>query len=107
MAQQILARTDKASVIQRLKGEIGKRLAEITGAEFGMVTNGCAAALAHTTAACIAGGNPELMQRLPDLRGMKNEVIAPDYSRNVYDHAVRMLGVKMVNVEKMTAAKIP
>lgn len=85
--------------IDELMDAIGKRLAEITGAEFGMVTNGCAAALAHTTAACIAGGNPELMQRLPDLRGMKNEVIAPDYSRNVYDHAVRMLGVKMVNVE--------
>jgi L-seryl-tRNA(Ser) seleniumtransferase len=38
------------------------------------------------------------MARLPDLTGMKNEVIAPNYSRNVYDHAIRMLGVKIVDV---------
>src|SRR6266850_5992466 len=38
------------------------------------------------------------MQRLPDLRGMKNEVIIPKYSRNVYDHAIRMVGVKIVEV---------
>ena len=38
------------------------------------------------------------MQRLPNLHGLKSEVIIPDYSRNVYDHAVRMLGVKSVTV---------
>jgi len=85
--------------IDELMEGIGKRLAELTGAEFGIVTNGCAAALAHATAAAIAGGNPELMQRLPNLAGMKNEVIAPGYSRNVYDQAIRMLGVKFINVD--------
>ena len=81
----------------------GKRLAELTQAEWGMVTNGCAAALAHATAACITGGDPEKMQRMPNLAGMKNEVIVPKYARNVYDHAVRMTGVKMIEVE--TAAQ--
>ena len=38
------------------------------------------------------------MQRLPNLTGLKSEVIIPDYSRNVYDHAIRMLGVKMIEV---------
>src|SRR3977135_1940581 len=38
------------------------------------------------------------MQRLPNLDGLKNEVIIPGYSRNVYDHAIRMLGVKTVEV---------
>jgi L-seryl-tRNA(Ser) seleniumtransferase len=38
------------------------------------------------------------MQRLPDLTGLKNEVIIPAYSRNVYDHAIRMIGVKIVEV---------
>jgi L-seryl-tRNA(Ser) seleniumtransferase len=85
--------------IDELMEGVGKRLAELTGAEFGMVSSGCAAALAHATAAAIAGGNPERMQRLPNLAGMKNEVIAPNYSRNVYDHAVRMLGIRFVNVE--------
>lgn len=78
---------------------VGKRLASLTGAEWGIVTNGCAAALTHATAACIAGADPEKLQRLPNLAGLKNEVIAPRHSRNVYDHAIRMLGVKIVDVE--------
>jgi L-seryl-tRNA(Ser) seleniumtransferase len=40
---------------------------------------------------------------MPDLAGMKNEVIVPRYARNVYDHAVRMTGVKMIEVD--TAAQ--
>lgn len=77
---------------------VSKRLAEITKAEWGIVTNGCCAAITHFTAACIAGSNPERMQRLPDLTGLKSEVIIPSYSRNVYDHAARMLGVKIIEV---------
>src|ERR1035438_1286924 len=46
----------------------------------------------------IAGGNPERMQRLPNLAGLKSEAILPAYSHNVYDHAIRMLGVKLVIV---------
>ena len=79
---------------------VGKRLAELTGAEWGIVTAGCCAALTHCTAAAIAGNNPERMQRLPDLTGLKNEVIIPAYSRNVYDHAIRMLGVKIIEVHE-------
>src|SRR6185437_16693177 len=47
------------------------------------------------------------MERLPDLTGLKSEVIIPEYSRNVYDHAIRMLGVKIIEVktpEEMEAA---
>ena len=39
------------------------------------------------------------MQRLPNVAGLKNEVIVPQYSHNVYDHAARMLGVKLVIVQ--------
>ena len=82
---------------------VGQRLADLTRAEWGIVTAGCAAALTHATSACIAGGDPEKMQRMPNLTGLKSEVVVPRYSRNEYDHAVRMLGVKMVEVE--TAAE--
>lgn len=79
---------------------VGKRLAEITGAEWGVVTSGCAAGLKHVAAACVTGGNPEKLIRIPDLAGMdKTEVIVPRYSRNAYDHAIRNIGVKMVTVE--------
>lgn len=86
--------------MDELMDGVGKALADLTGAEWGIVTAGCCAALTHTTSACLAGTNPERMQRLPDLTGLKSEVIIPEYSRNVYDHAIRMLGVKIVEVKE-------
>jgi L-seryl-tRNA(Ser) seleniumtransferase len=84
--------------LDELMDGVGQRLATVTGAEWGIVTNGCAAALTHATAACIAGADPEKLQRLPHLFGLKDEVVAPRHSRNVYDHAIRMLGVRIVDV---------
>jgi D-glucosaminate-6-phosphate ammonia-lyase len=79
---------------------VGRRLAEITGAEWGMVSSGCAAGLKHVAAACVTGGNPEKLIRIPDLTGMdKTEVIIPRYSRNAYDHAIRNIGVKIITIE--------
>src|SRR5579864_2922161 len=84
--------------MDELMNAVSPRLAELTKSEWGIVTAGCAAALTHATAACIAGADPEKMQQLPSLEGLKNEVIIPRHSRNVSDHAVRMLGVKIVEV---------
>ena len=84
--------------MDELMDGVGARLAELTGAEWGIVTAGCCAAITHCTASAIAGGNPERMQRLPNLAGLKSEVIVPAYSHNVYDHAARMLGVKLIIV---------
>jgi uncharacterized pyridoxal phosphate-dependent enzyme len=79
---------------------VGKRLAEVTGAEWGMVSAGCAAGLKHVTAACVTGGNPEKLIRIPDLTGLeKTEVIIPRSSRNAYDHAIRNIGVRIITVE--------
>src|SRR5438309_5272047 len=79
---------------------VGRRLAELTGAEGGMVSAGCAAGLKHVTAACVAGGNPEKLIRIPDLTGFdRTEVVIPRSSRSVYDHAVRNVGVKIMTVD--------
>ncbi|MBL7697025.1 MAG: aminotransferase class V-fold PLP-dependent enzyme [Chitinophagaceae bacterium] len=81
---------------------IGQRLAELTKAEWGMVSAGCAAGLKHVTAACVTGGNPEKLIRIPDLAGFeKTEVVAGRTARNVYDHAVRNVGVKMITVDTL------
>jgi L-seryl-tRNA(Ser) seleniumtransferase len=86
--------------IDEVMEAVGRRLAELTGAEWGMVSAGCAAAMSHATAACVAGGNPDLHVRIPDLRGFaKDEVIIPTHSRNVYDAAIRSVGVRVVEVE--------
>jgi D-glucosaminate-6-phosphate ammonia-lyase len=89
--------------LDELMEAVGRRIAELTKAEWGIVTAGCAAAIAHATAACIAGSDPEKMQRLPKLDGLKSEVVMPRYARNVYDHAARMVGATVVEAE--TAAE--
>jgi D-glucosaminate-6-phosphate ammonia-lyase len=86
--------------MDELADGVGQRLAELTGAEWGMVSAGCAAGLKHVTAACVTGGNPEKLVRIPDLTGFeKTEVIIPRSSRNVYDHAVRNIGVTVITVD--------
>lgn len=85
--------------LDELMDAAGAKLASLTGAEWGMVTNGCSAAITHATAACVAGGNPDLHVRIPDLRGFaKDEVIIPTHSRNVYDAAARSVGVRVIEV---------
>src|SRR5262245_35766529 len=86
--------------LDELAEAVGRRFAELTGAEWGMVSAGCAAGLKHVTAACVAGGNPEKLIRIPDLTGLdKTEVVIPRSSRSVYDHAVRNIGVKVITVD--------
>ena len=77
---------------------IGAELAKLTGAEWGIVTNGCEAAICLATIACIAGGDVEKCQALPE-RKAKDQVIIPKHSRNPYDVGVRMVNVEIVEVE--------
>lgn len=83
-----------------LAAAVGERLAAVTGAEWGLIASGCAAGIRHVTTACVTGGNPERLIRVPDLTGFdKTEVIIPRSSRNAYDHAVRNVGVDIVMVD--------
>ena len=79
----------------------GKRIAELLQVEAAMVSSGAAGAMTCATLACVAGGDPEKMQQLPDTTGLKGEVVVPRWSRSTYDHAVRSTGVKMVEVETL------
>src|SRR5205823_11687673 len=77
----------------------GKRIAELTGAEWRIVTCGSAAAVALGTAACVAGNDPVKMLRLPFTDGMVNRVIIPRQQRFAYDQAVRMIGGHIVEID--------
>lgn len=79
----------------------GKRIADLLQVESAMVSSGTAGAMTCATLACVAGGDPEKMQQLPDTTGIKGEVVVPRWSRSVYDHAVRSTGVKMIEVETL------
>src|SRR5215472_16737745 len=58
-----------------LQQGVGRKLAELTGAESGMITSGAAGAMATATAACMAGSDGAKIWQLPDTTGMKHEVI--------------------------------
>lgn len=87
--------------IDELMQGAGKRLAELLQVEAAMVSSGAAGSMTCATLACVAGGDPEKMQQLPDTTGIKGEVVVPRWSRSVYDHAVRSTGVKMIEVDTL------
>ncbi len=96
--------------LDELMEKVGDRLAELLHVEWGLVTAGTAAGLMHATAGVLAGTDPERIQRLPNLQGLKSEVIIPRESRNAYDHAIRSLGVTVIEVnspEELRAAISP
>ena len=84
---------------------VGERIGELMGTEYGVVTNGCAAALAHITAGCLAGTDSELQARLPFTDGMPNEVIIQKCHRFGYDYAIKASGGKLVEVETLEEMK--
>src|SRR5258708_3363666 len=87
---------------------IGAQLGKLTGAEWGIATTGCEAAICLATVACIAGTNVERCQALPYINE-RDEVIIPKDSRNPYDFGVRMTGAEVVEVDSAEdlRAKIP
>lgn len=86
--------------IFELQSAVGRRLAELTGAESGMITSGAAGAMACATCACIAGSDPYRIWQLPDTTGMKSEVIMVG-GRSVFDNAIRLAGAKLVLVHNL------
>ncbi len=102
MDERVRQAMDEAShnfvPIHELQEKAGKRIAELTGAEAAFVTSGASCALCLSTCAVTAGDDKEKMSRLPDLTGMKSEMVIQKRHRNMYDHAFRMVGVKLIDV---------
>ena len=82
--------------IAELQEAAGRRIASLVGSESALVTSGCAAALTLATAACVCGENADAIRRVPDIEGLKNEVLFPKGHRFGYDHAIRNVGVRVV-----------
>ncbi|MCK1578026.1 PLP-dependent transferase [Bradyrhizobium sp. 168] len=85
-------------VMNELAEAVGEKLAALTGAEWGLVTAGSAAAVSQAVAACVAGNDPEKMLKLP-LRGEKMVVVAAD-QRMAYEHALRAVGCLVVPISR-------
>ncbi len=82
--------------IDELQDAAGRVLAEATGAEAGYVTSGAAAGLALSAAACLAGYDVAVMDRLPDTAGLPNEIVIQRAHLTAYSHALRLPGARLV-----------
>jgi uncharacterized pyridoxal phosphate-dependent enzyme len=91
-----------------LEVAVGKRIAEMLKLpeDYGaIVTSGAAAAMQSGLAGILTGNNPKFIEQLPDLTGMKSEVIIQKSHRNPFDHQLRSTGVKLTVVESADDVK--
>jgi len=92
--------------MKELLDKTGEIIAEILGAEAAYVTPGCAAAIALGTAACMLIDAPDKVEQLPDVTGLKHEVIIQNRQRYKYDRCVTVPGAKLVEVGDESGAKL-
>src|SRR5215475_5997305 len=88
--------------IPELEVAAGKRIAEMLKLPEGytaLVTSGAAAAMQSGLAGILTGDNRKFIEQIPDLTGMKSEVIIQKSHRNPFDHQLRNTGAKLVVVE--------
>ncbi|MFB6194646.1 MAG: aminotransferase class V-fold PLP-dependent enzyme [Haloplanus sp.] len=81
-----------------LQARASERIADATGAEAGLVTNGAASGLVLATAAAIAGTDYRALDSLPHVEDRPTEVLVPRAQRNEYDAAFRAAGADVVGV---------
>jgi uncharacterized pyridoxal phosphate-dependent enzyme len=88
--------------IPDLEVAAGKRIAEMLKLPAGysaIVTCGAAAAMESGLAGILTGDNPKFIEQIPDLTGMKSEVIIQKSHRNPFDHQLRNTGAKLIVIE--------
>ena len=88
--------------IPELEAAAGKRIAQMLKLPQGysaLVTSGAAAAIQSGLAGILTGDNESLIKQLPDVTGMKSEVIIQKSHRNPFDHQLRGTGVNLIEIE--------
>src|SRR6202021_1495445 len=88
--------------IPELEVAAGKRITELLKLPDGytaLVTSGAAAAIQSGLAGILTKDNEALIRQLPDLTGMKSEVIIQKSHRNPFDHQLRSTGIKLIEIE--------
>lgn len=101
--EAVMAQATKHFVsIPQLEAAAGKKIAEMLKLPEGytaLVTSGAAGAMQSGLAGILTGKSEQFIQQLPDLTGMKSEVIIQKSHRNPFDHQLRATGVKLIEIE--------
>ncbi len=98
-AVEAMSRASEAFVrLSDLQARASELISDVTGADAGYVASGASSALALGAAACIAGDDLGAMARLPDTEGIPDEIVMPRTHRTGYDHALRAVGARVIDV---------
>ena len=84
--------------MEELLDKAGEYTAKLMGVEDAYITSGCFAALALSTAACMTGRDRQKISRLPEIVGIKHEVLIQAKHRNSYDREFPVPGGVLVEV---------
>jgi D-glucosaminate-6-phosphate ammonia-lyase len=111
MAPEVRQAMDDASrsfvSLQEWMDRAGERIATLTGAESALVTAGACAAMAMGAAGAISGTDRQIIRRLPDTTGLRNEIIIQRSHNDErkaggsrgYMRSLLVAGTKLVEVE--------
>ena len=103
MPPEVMAAINYASKhyvpLNELHDRVGERIASLVKADAAMVTSGAASAMTLGLAGVLTGLDQQKIVDLPNLAGMKTDVIMQKSHRFGYDHAIRNCGVRIVEVE--------
>lgn len=82
--------------VEGLSGAAGRAIAGMLGIEAALVTPGAAAAAVLATAACITQGRKDLVARIPDTAGLRNEFVVQAGERTLYDRCLEGAGGRIM-----------
>ena len=74
--------------VERLSDAAGRAIADLLGIEAALVTPGAAAGTVLATAACITGGEADLVARIPHTAGLRREFVVQAGNRTFYDRCL-------------------
>ncbi len=91
----------KFAMLDEVQDKVGEKIAELCHAEAATVTAGCWSALVLGTAGVLTGMDMKKVAQLPDVTGMKSEVIVQKGHNIGYVHALTNTGAKIIEIESV------
>ncbi len=85
--------------LDELHDKVGERIAELLGCEYATVSSGAFGAMTIGVAGVMAGMDNKKVEQLPDVTGLKHEVIVQESHNIGYTHALINAGAKIINVK--------
>ena len=83
--------------LMELEEKAGEFVADMIDVPAAYITSGAGSALTLAAAAVMAGDDDDLIERLPDTAGMKNEILIQKRQRYWYDRCLEASGAKLVD----------